>query len=84
MQSTITRPTHTHPSTHKLPCRNPQKVTQTLDSISSTTGSSRLHGYTADLAALSEVRGLAKAVAAEHPELDVLINNAGVYQKRRE
>lgn len=69
------------PHTPTPPRRNPQKVTQTLDSISAATSSSRLQGYTADLSSLAEVRRLAQAVAAEHPQLDVLVNNAGVYQQ---
>ncbi|GGX00313.1 SDR family NAD(P)-dependent oxidoreductase [Streptomyces chartreusis] len=35
-------------------------------------------GFVADLASLDQVRQLAAHVAGEHPELDVLINNAGV------
>ncbi|MFF4209246.1 SDR family NAD(P)-dependent oxidoreductase [Streptomyces sp. NPDC001796] len=36
------------------------------------------HGFVADLASLAEVRRLGDEVAAAHPGLDVLINNAGV------
>ncbi|GHG85602.1 SDR family NAD(P)-dependent oxidoreductase [Streptomyces lanatus] len=35
-------------------------------------------GFVADLASLGQVRELASHVAGEHPELDVLINNAGI------
>ncbi|MER6130051.1 SDR family NAD(P)-dependent oxidoreductase [Streptomyces sp. NPDC001795] len=36
------------------------------------------HGFVADLASLAQVRRLGEEVAAAHPRLDVLINNAGV------
>ncbi|MFD3928275.1 SDR family NAD(P)-dependent oxidoreductase [Streptomyces sp. NPDC058614] len=36
------------------------------------------YGFVADLAVSAEVRGLGAEVAAAHPRLDVLINNAGV------
>lgn len=36
------------------------------------------HGFVADLASLARVRRLAEEVAAAHPRLDVLVNNAGV------
>lgn len=36
-------------------------------------------GYIADLSCLQQVRGLAGRVLDEYPELDVLINNAGVF-----
>ena len=38
-----------------------------------------VEGYLADLSVMAEVAGLADAVAANHAHLDVLINNAGVY-----
>ena len=39
-----------------------------------------VHSYIADLSAMGDVEKLAQAVAADHQALDVLINNAGVYQ----
>jgi NAD(P)-dependent dehydrogenase (short-subunit alcohol dehydrogenase family) len=36
------------------------------------------HGFVADLASLARVRELGARVAETHPELDVLVNNAGV------
>ncbi|PMH44873.1 oxidoreductase [Vibrio sp. 10N.286.49.B3] len=35
--------------------------------------------YTADLSSLKQVEALAKSIAEKHDKLDVLINNAGVY-----
>ena len=41
-------------------------------------GNDRGRFYRADFASLAEVRGLAEAVAKDHPRLSVLINNAGI------
>ncbi|MGP3775502.1 SDR family NAD(P)-dependent oxidoreductase [Streptomyces sp. SDT5-1] len=38
----------------------------------------RAEAYVADLAELAQVRDLGARVAADHPELDALVNNAGV------
>ena len=38
----------------------------------------RASWYRADLASLTETRALAEAVRADHPRLDVLVNNAGI------
>jgi retinol dehydrogenase-14 len=40
--------------------------------------------YTADFAALQQVRGLAAALLADWPHVDVLINNAGLAHQKRE
>ena len=40
------------------------------------------HGFLADLSKLDEVRSLAEEVGRDHPHLDVLINNAGVYRAK--
>ena len=50
--------------------------------IASLPGSAEL--YVADLSSLGSVRSLAAEVSAEHEQLDVLINNAGVVKRRRE
>lgn len=39
-------------------------------------------GLVADLSSMAEVRSLAQRVQAAHPHLDVLINNAGVYEEQ--
>lgn len=59
-------------------CRREERVQAAAKRIRTTTGSSRLHTYTADLSDLAEVRALAEAVRADHPQITTLINNAGV------
>ena len=49
-----------------------------LTEVRDATGNDRLHWYRADLASLAQVRELAAAVAADHPDLDVVVNNAGL------
>ncbi|GHO79729.1 3-oxoacyl-ACP reductase [Ktedonobacter sp. SOSP1-85] len=58
--------------------RNRQRLEKTLREIQDTTGNRHLETYLADLAELAEVRSLAKRVQMQHPQLDMLINNAGV------
>ncbi len=43
-----------------------------------------VHAELADFAALAEVRALAGRLAARHPRLDVLVNNAGLWLTRLE
>lgn len=50
----------------------------TRQEIAEATGNPRLEWYRADFASLDDVRQLAKQVAADHPRLDVLVNNAGM------
>lgn len=60
--------------------RNGDKVKQARASILEATGIDCPDGYAADLSQLKAVVALAEQVKHEHPRLDVLINNAGVYQ----
>jgi NAD(P)-dependent dehydrogenase (short-subunit alcohol dehydrogenase family) len=53
--------------------RSEQRIADTLGELR---GEAR--GYRADLAALAQVRRLADEVLANEPELDVLVNNAGI------
>jgi NAD(P)-dependent dehydrogenase (short-subunit alcohol dehydrogenase family) len=53
--------------------RSDQRIADTLAELSE-----RTRGYRADLASLAEVRGLADEVRAREPQLDALVNNAGI------
>jgi NAD(P)-dependent dehydrogenase (short-subunit alcohol dehydrogenase family) len=64
--------------------RNPSKLERVLASLREPEADGP-HGYLAELSSLDEVRRLARDVTAEHPRLDVLVNNAGlVALERRE
>lgn len=52
--------------------RNPAKVEQVATELNA-------ESYVADLSNLTDVEALANAVAEKHATLDVLINNAGVF-----
>jgi NAD(P)-dependent dehydrogenase (short-subunit alcohol dehydrogenase family) len=58
--------------------RNDARGQETIDDIAARTGNRHLHWLRADLASLGEVRDLAVRVTAEHPRVDVLVNNAGI------
>jgi NAD(P)-dependent dehydrogenase (short-subunit alcohol dehydrogenase family) len=58
--------------------RSREKGLRTLADIRAATGSDKLEFHLADLASLSEVRGLADMVSARHERLHLLINNAGI------
>ena len=56
--------------------RNPAKLADVEKTLSA---SGQVESYVADLSRMADVEALAKAVTAQHAQLDVLINNAGVY-----
>lgn len=58
--------------------RSAEKLAETAAAITAATGNAQVHTHRADLSSLDEVRGLADAVIAATPRLDVLINNAGI------
>ncbi|MEA5466618.1 SDR family NAD(P)-dependent oxidoreductase [Leptothoe sp. PORK10 BA2] len=60
--------------------RNPQKLEAVEKSLSALSGGGVVEGYVADLSRMADVELLAQAVAENHANLDVLINNAGVYK----
>jgi len=64
--------------------RSPARATATIDAlVAAGADRARLRGEAADLGLVGEVRALAARLAAAHPRLDVLLNNAGCYPAAR-
>ena len=59
--------------------RNSTKLEEAEKALAALPGAGAVETYVADLSDLKQVDALAKAVGANHETLDVLINNAGVY-----
>ncbi len=60
--------------------RNASKGQQTVSEISQATGNANIDFFKADLASLQEVRKMAADVKKKYPQINVLINNAGVFE----
>ena len=58
--------------------RSHRRAEAVLAEIREASGSELLRAYAGDLASLAQVRSLAESVLADEPQLDVLVNNAGV------
>ena len=59
--------------------RNPEKMEEVARTLSALSDGGRVESYVADLSRMAAVEELAKAVAEKHANIDVLINNAGVF-----
>ncbi|MGB5620166.1 MAG: SDR family NAD(P)-dependent oxidoreductase [Desulfobacterales bacterium] len=59
--------------------RNPAKLEEVEKTLSALPDGGRVESYVSDLSRMADVEALAKVVAEKHAKLDVLINNAGVY-----
>jgi NAD(P)-dependent dehydrogenase (short-subunit alcohol dehydrogenase family) len=64
--------------------RDAERGAAAIREIREATGSDRLQLHLADFSSLEEVRRLAGELQREHDRLDVLVNNAGVYLRRRQ
>jgi len=60
--------------------RNAAKLEAVAHDFSALSGAGSVESYVADLSDLNAVEAMAKAVADKHGQLDVLINNAGVFK----
>ena len=60
--------------------RNPAKLEEVEKSLSALPGGGCVDSYLADLSRFADVEALAQNVSEKHANLDVLINNAGVYK----
>lgn len=61
-----------------MACRDATRAETARSDIASTTGSTKIEVMPLDLAALASVRSFAAALAARHPVVHQLINNAGL------
>eukprot|EP00960_Hanusia_phi_P051311 760719-Hanusia_phi.AAC.3 len=62
--------------------RNPKRIDDTLSFIKSKCPNARLESFQADFAKLDDVRKLGNDISTKYKCIDVLINNAGVYEER--
>lgn len=67
-----------------LACRNEAKAQLVAKAITEATGNHKIDTLPLDLSSFSSIRAAADEFLAEHPRLDVLINNAGVYTEQME
>ncbi|MEM7659032.1 MAG: SDR family NAD(P)-dependent oxidoreductase [Bacteroidota bacterium] len=59
--------------------RNGEKLAATIQEVRSQSGNEHIAGFVADLSDLTQVRAMAQQITEQLPQLDVLINNAGVF-----
>lgn len=59
--------------------RNPQKLEKVKADLASILADGTIESYVADLSVMSDVLALAKEIKSNHSNIDVLLNNAGVY-----
>lgn len=60
--------------------RNADKLTKVIDTIKTETGNANISGFVADFSNLNDVKRMAAEVIEKTPQLDVLINNAGIFK----
>lgn len=63
-------------------CRNPEKARKVQDELSREFGA-ETDVFIADMRNLAELARAAAEIAKKYPKIDVLVNNAGVFNKRR-
>ncbi|MCU0696850.1 MAG: SDR family oxidoreductase [Myxococcaceae bacterium] len=64
--------------------RNPEKTKQVVAELTATTGNQAISFLLADLSSMASVKQLAAEVLAKFDRLDVLVNNAGAVNPKRE
>jgi len=64
--------------------RNEDSVNQAIEDIMKQSGKDEIDGFSGEFEELSEVKELANKIIQHYDKLDVLIHNAGIFQKKRE
>ncbi|MEP2669641.1 MAG: SDR family NAD(P)-dependent oxidoreductase [Cyclobacteriaceae bacterium] len=59
--------------------RSPEKLEATIEGIQQSSNNDNIKGFVADFSDLGAVKQMAQQILQEVPKIDVLINNAGVY-----
>ncbi|OAV43524.1 SDR family oxidoreductase [Lewinella sp. 4G2] len=67
-----------------LACRDDAKAQHVAKAIMESTGNHNVDTLPIDLASMASIKAATEEFLAEHPKVDVLINNAGVYTDRLE
>jgi len=70
-------------ATVALVCRNRKRAEETRRVIQEKTGNEALFIFLADLSSQAEIRRLAQELLSRYPHIHVLINNAGILNRRR-
>ena len=65
------------------PCRNADKVANVSKQVSAAAAAGKISSYTYDMSSFADIRKFAEAVRADHPSINVLINNAGIFSKQK-
>ena len=63
--------------------RNQQRTKSVYEAIKDKTGNDSIDYFVADLSSLEEVRGLSDNIHDKYEKIDVLLNNAGVFEPER-
>lgn len=60
-----------------------EKGKQLREELIQKTGNERIFYYNANLISLDEIRKMTDNIKEEHPSIDILLNNAGVYENKK-
>jgi NAD(P)-dependent dehydrogenase (short-subunit alcohol dehydrogenase family) len=66
-----------------LACRSEERGQAALDEIVADTGNHRTELMVLDTSSQASIRAFARAVAAKHPAIHLLVNNAGIWMNER-
>ena len=65
-------------------CRNQQRGESARDAIREQSGNPNVHLFLADLSSIEQTTKVSEEILKAHPQIDVLVNNAGLYLPKRE